>query len=115
MSIKSLNRDEANQIFYFLEQQEIHEREKLKKYGKVKSIIHTNHKDLKFVAVDNVLHYSKTWKTFHDFLFELVFRTFGKEWCENENLKNYDEQHEVFKWYIKSKEFARIKYPIKKV
>lgn len=111
MSIKSLNRDEINQIFSLLEQQRIHEREKQNKYGKVKPIIHTNHKDMKFVAIGNGLHFSKKWKTFPDFLFEVIFRIFGKEWCDNENLKNSEEQHEVFRWYLKSNEFAKNQLP----
>lgn len=111
MSIKSLNRDEINQIFFLLEQRKIHEREKQKKFGNVKPILHANHIDMKFIAVGSVLYRSKKWKTFPDFLFEFVFIIFGKEWYDNENLKNYDEKHEISKWYIKSIEFSKNQIP----
>jgi hypothetical protein len=106
MSIKILNGAEFNELITIFEKQRIQERERLKKYGKIKPIIHARQKDLKFVAVGNQVHYSKNWKTFPDFLFEYVFRVFGKEWCVRERDKKHEDKHEVFKWYEKSCELS---------
>ncbi len=66
---------------------------------------------MKFIAVGNKLHYSKSWKTFPDFLFEFVWRLFGAEWYEIENQKNPEEQNEIVKWFNKSLEFSSNQKP----
>ncbi len=111
MSVELLNSDEIKRIFLMFEQLKKEQIERQKKFGKVKSIIQTNHKDMKFVAVGNKLHYSKKWKTFPDFLFEYVWREFGAEWYENENKKSIEEQNEIVKWFNKSLEFSSTQKP----
>lgn len=111
MNVEILNRDELNRIFLMFEQQKKEHQEKQRKYGKVKSIIHTDHKDMKFVAIGNKLFYSKKWKTFPDFLFEFVWRIFGADWYESENKKILEDQNEIVKWFNKSIEFSSTQEP----
>ena len=68
-------------------------------FGKVRPIIHTDFKGYKMVAVGNQLHYSKSWKTFPDFLFTYIAQVLGSDWGNQELKKPYDERHQILKWY----------------
>jgi uncharacterized protein YchJ len=76
-------------------------REKLREqtYGKVRPIIHMDFKGYKFVAVGNQLHYSKSWKTFPDFLMTYITAVLGRDWGNSELSKPYEERHQIVKWY----------------
>ena len=69
-----------------------------KKYGNVKSIIHTDAAGRKFVAVGNALYHSDNWVTFIDFLCDYIIYVFGKEWFDSEVAKAEGEQHPVMQW-----------------
>jgi len=113
MSIKELNKEDLSHIISTFEKIKKEKIEKEKRYGKVKSIIHATHQNKKFMAVGSTLYFSEKWKTFPDFLFEFVWRIFGKEWYDNECTKNINEQNEIVKWFNKSLEFSQNQIPNK--
>ncbi len=106
MSIKILNREELNRINSLFEKQRREILKRQGKYGKVKPIIHTNHKEYRFVAVGSTVFHSDKWRTFPDFLFEFVWQIFGADWYEIENKKRLEDQNEIVKWFNKSLEFS---------
>jgi hypothetical protein len=111
MSIKELNKEDIIQIVSLFDKMKKEKLEKEKKYGEVKSIIHTYSKNKKFLAVGSNLYFSEKWKTFPDFLFEFVWRIFGKEWYDSETSKSIYEQNEIVKWFNKSLEFSESQIP----
>ncbi len=85
-------------------QREIFEREVKEKrwkaqYGQVRPNISIDFQGYKMVAVGNQLHYSKKWKTFHDFLFDYIKNCLGSEWGNLELRKDYSERHPILQWY----------------
>jgi SEC-C motif-containing protein len=76
-------------------------REEIRKetQGEVRPQISIDFKDHKFVAVGNRLHYSKTWKTFHDFLFDYIRTCLTPEWGNAELKKPLEERHPILQWY----------------
>lgn len=76
-------------------------------YGNVKPIISIDHKGHKFVAVGNRLHFSKKWKTFHDFLFDYMITCLTPEWGNAELKKDFSERHPIIQWYQYLCEFQR--------
>lgn len=82
------------------------EAERIRRYGHVRPAIATDHLGYKFVAVGNTLHYSKSWKTFHDFLVNYM-AVLGTEWGNAELKKLYAERHPVVQWYHHVCEFQR--------
>ena len=62
----------------------------------------------RFVAVNNRLHYSKNWKTFHDFLIAYLKNTMGADWGNAELRKPLDQRHPVLRWYDKLCEQQRV-------
>lgn len=83
-------------------------REKWKtQYGDVKGIISVDFNGHKFVAVGNQLHYSKKWKTFHDFLFDYIKNCLGPDWGNPELKKEFSERHPILQWYKSLCDFQR--------
>lgn len=76
-------------------------KEKLReqKYGKVRPIIHADFKGHKLVAVGKELHWSKSWKTFPDFLLDYIKKVLGSDWGNSEIAKPYEEKHTILKWH----------------
>jgi len=68
-------------------------------FGLIKPIISTPFKDFTFVAVGSELHWSKKWKTFHDFLLSYIRTVFGEKWGNNELKKSLKDRHQIMKWY----------------
>lgn len=79
--------------------QEIKTKKRKAQYGEVRSTISVDFQGHKFVAVGNQLHYSKKWKTFHDFLFDYIKNCFGTEWGNSELKKDVEERHQILQWY----------------
>lgn len=75
--------------------------------GLGKSIISTEFQDYRFVAVGRTLHYSKKWKTFHDFLKEYLKMVFGKDWWMSEVAKPPEERHRILTWAVRSYEQSK--------
>ncbi len=67
--------------------------------GLGRPIISTLFKGYRFVAVGSRLHYSKSWKTFHDFLFDYIKLALGEEWGNAELKKAEAERHPILRWY----------------
>lgn len=62
-------------------------------------IISTQWQDHQLVAVGNKLHWSKTWKTFIDFLGDYMKTKIGGEWGNAEIAKPFAERHPLIQWY----------------
>tara|TARA_R110000824_G_scaffold3839_5_gene18338 strand:- start:1267 stop:2937 length:1671 start_codon:yes stop_codon:yes gene_type:complete len=67
--------------------------------GLGKPVISAHWQDHQFVAVGNKLHYSKTWKTFVDFLDDYIKTKIGSEWGTAEIAKPLAERHPLIQWY----------------
>jgi len=61
-----------------------------------------------FVAVNNRVHYSQKWKTFHDFLINYIASALGAEWGNAELQKPLDQRHPILVWYHKLCEQQRL-------
>jgi hypothetical protein len=55
----------------------------------------------RFVAVGKKLCWSKTWRTFHDFLFNYIKATLTPEWSQAELAKPESARHPLIRWYYK--------------
>jgi hypothetical protein len=55
--------------------------------------------DHQIVAVGNTIHWSKTAKTFADFLGEYIKRKLGSEWGNAELAKSLAQRHTLLQWY----------------
>jgi len=49
--------------------------------------------------VGSRVHYSKSWKTFHDFLLDYIKLALGQEWGNAELKKPDPERHPILRWY----------------
>lgn len=67
--------------------------------GQGKPIISTEFNGYRFTAVGSQLHYSKTHKTFIDFLSAYILSVLSHEWCNLEIAKPLAERHQILKWY----------------
>ena len=67
--------------------------------GLGKPIISNKLKDHRIVAVGNTVHWSKSWKTFPDFLNDYIKKALGSEWGNAEIKKPLAERHPIMQWY----------------
>jgi hypothetical protein len=67
--------------------------------GLGRSIIAAKFNDHQMVAVGKTIYWSKTWKTFPDFLADYIKRKVGMEWGNAEIAKPAAERHPLMKWY----------------
>src|SRR3990172_7684408 len=67
--------------------------------GAFRDIISLDFQGFKAVAVGNQLVLSKTWKTFHDFLFDYIKKLLGSDWGTDELRKPFEERHTILQWY----------------
>lgn len=67
--------------------------------GRGKPIISAKLNEHQIVAVGNQLHFSKTWKTFIDFLGDYIRRKLTSEWGNAELAKPLHERHTILLWY----------------
>lgn len=85
------------------------EHQRIEQQGLGKPIIaakmNTGHQ---FVAVRNRLLYSKSWKTFHDFLADYLKDALGSDWGDAELKKPLNQRHPVLVWYHKLCEQQRL-------
>ena len=66
--------------------------------GLGRPIVSTVHKGFRFVAVGSRIHYSRNWKTFHDFLFDYLMLSMGTAWFHAEVLKASTKSHPLVRW-----------------
>jgi len=75
------------------------EEKRKEEQGEVRPIISVDYQGYKFVAVGNRLHYSKNYKSFHDFLFVYIRNCLTPEWVNSEIKKPLEERHTILQWY----------------
>lgn len=73
-----------------------------------KPIISTEVSGYRVIAVGNKLHYSKAWKTFHDFLFDYLKIVMGKEWWMAEAGKDAADRHPILQWAFATYEHQKL-------
>lgn len=67
--------------------------------GLGRPIISAESNGYRLVAVKNRLHYSKNWKTFHDFLINYLKSVMGRDWGNAEIAKPAELRHPIVIWY----------------
>jgi hypothetical protein len=82
-----------------IELQQGQERIRQAQQGEGRPIISLKSHDNQMVAVGNTLHWSKTWKTFVDFLSDYMKRKLGSDWGNAEIAKPLAERHTIMQWY----------------
>lgn len=82
-----------------LEERKAQEFQRQQQQGLGRPIISVEHQGYRFVAVGNHLLYSKTWKTFTDFLGDYIKTTLGGEWGNAELKKPLEKRHPILQWY----------------
>jgi SEC-C motif len=82
-----------------LEERKAQEYQRQQQQGLGRPIISVEHQGYRFVAVGSHLFYSKTWKTFTDFLGDYIKMTLGGEWGNAELKKPLEKRHPILQWY----------------
>lgn len=72
---------------------------RVKQQGHGIPIISYQEHGIRFVKVREKLYHSKTWQTFHDFLFDYIKITLGEDWGNAELKKHKQEQNPILIWY----------------
>jgi hypothetical protein len=75
------------------------ERERRRKFGEVRPLIHADHKGYKVVAVGSEVHFSKRCRTVPDFLADYIVRKLTGDWAKGELAKPFQERHVIMQWY----------------
>ena len=89
----------ADALRHSFEKHEAQERVRQAQQGHGKPIISTKANEHQVVAVGNQLHFSKSWKTFIDFLGHYMKLKFTAEWGNAEIAKPLEERHTLMQWY----------------
>ena len=82
-------------IKHLIELQQGKERIRQAQQGEGRPIISLKSHDHQMVAVGNTLHWSKTWKTFVDFLSDYMKRKLGSDWGNAEIAKPLAKRHSI--------------------
>lgn len=69
--------------------------------GLGKPIISAKFRDHRVVAVGRTLHFSKEWKSFHDFLKDYPKIVLGKDWWMAELAKPPEARHHILTWAVR--------------
>jgi hypothetical protein len=88
-------RDELQTMIARREAQEFQRREQ---QGLGRPIISAAFQDHRVVAVGQTMHFSKKWKTFHDFLKDYPRIVLGTAWWMSEVAKPQGERHRILTW-----------------
>ena len=75
------------------------EAQREKQQGLGRRIVSGAWNDTRFVAVGKTLHYSKNWKTFHDFLRHFFLDSLGRDWLSAQATLPPEQQHIVLRWH----------------
>jgi len=67
------------------------------RYGLVNQQVTTEFQNGRIVAVGNMIHFGKTWKTFPDFLLYYLITKMTPEWGKDEINKPEDKRHQIIK------------------
>ena len=82
-----------------LHQLQAQERIREAQQGKGRGIVSFKAHDHQMVAVGNKLYYSRSWKTFPDFLSHYLKTKLGAAWGEAELKKPLANRHTILGWY----------------
>ncbi|MFN5995633.1 MAG: hypothetical protein ACK47C_19925 [Paracoccaceae bacterium] len=83
------------------------EAQRQKQQGLGRPIIATEFEGYRIVAVGGKFHYSKSWRTFHDFLRDFMFIVFGRDWFTSQAKLPANEQHQILRWLDQSNKDAK--------
>jgi hypothetical protein len=83
----------------FFERHRADERIREEQQGLGRPIISVKANDHQIVAVGNVVHFSRTWKTFPDFLADYIKGVLDPVWGNAELAKPFADRHPVMQWY----------------
>jgi hypothetical protein len=86
---------------------EAREFQRREQQGLGKPIISNEFHDHRLVAVGRTLHFSKNWKTFHDFLNDYPRIVLGKDWWMAEVAKPPEARHCILTWAVRSYEHSK--------
>jgi hypothetical protein len=82
-----------------LRQMEAKRVQREKQQGLGRPIVSTAFAGHRMVAVGSTVHYSKQWRTFHDFLRHFLIDALGREWFRAEQAKPKEQRHLIVRWY----------------
>lgn len=72
---------------------------RINQQGQGKPIISAEMNGTRFTAVGSRLHYSRTHKTFVDFLGDYIRSVLGADWGNSEIAKPLEQRHQILRWY----------------
>src|SRR4051794_19969980 len=78
------------------------QKQRQKQQGLGRPIISAKLNDYRIVIAGNRVHWSREWKTFHDFLRDHTPMVFGKDWITDEKQKAEADQHPLVRWAFQS-------------
>ena len=88
-----------------LAKQRQHELNMQRNYGYVKPILSSLFRGMRLVAIKNRIHWSESWKTVPDFLFEYIVVVLGRDWFISEFEKPFEQRHIIAQWRQKAHEY----------
>lgn len=71
-----------------------------KQQGLGRGIVSMESHGYRIVAVGNAIHYSKGWRSFHDFLSHFLIGKLGPDWFLEEQAKPAMKRHPIVRWYL---------------
>jgi hypothetical protein len=98
LSTKPIN-STSREIKEIIEAHQAKEALRQSQQGHGRPIISTEFQGYRLTAVGNRLHYSKTHKTFIDFLGDYIRTVLSPEWGNSEIAKPLKDRHQILKWY----------------
>lgn len=90
-----------------LAQHEAQEFQRREQQGLGRPIIFTEFHDHRVIAVGQTMHFSRKWKTFHDFLNDYPQIVLGREWWTSEGSKPPEKRHRILTWAVRSHEHSK--------
>ncbi len=103
-----------NEVAHLIQRSEAREQQRQHQQGLGRQIISAEAKGTRFIAINDRVMHSKSWRTFIDFLGDYIKIRVGSEWGNNEiHNKPAQEMHQLIKWYQKichlQKQYAGVK------
>lgn len=93
------NNGQEHDISQVIQLMEAKEHQRKQQQGLGRPIIAADFQGHKLIAVGSQLHYSKDYKTFHDFLGPYIRGLFGEEWWKGELEKALEDRHPILQWH----------------
>lgn len=89
-------------------QHQLEQAARVQKFGHGHPIVSWIHQGCRMVAVRSTVYYSKSWKTFHDFLGDYIKMKLTRAWGNAEIAKPFEDRHPIMQWYHLKCDFDRI-------